>query len=482
MTSLWRRPRAQFCSTRSKFSRSKKFKSPDEGTAIDLDDLEDVKREEIDSMARQSPPRWRIRVPGAFAHTSFCFLWGGQLIALIGSAIFPMAIVAILAERDNMAQALGVVFGARFVGMCLLIILTGVLADRFNKIAMLLSSDVIRCTAVVLLFLVGTDAPAWLLVTVTFVMGAGESVFQPVYDSTIPSIVPQKDIESANAASNMLNSVVQMVGPALGSVLVAGIGVSPALLLNIAAFVASTAGILALWRVADAAQLKAAPRDDKTSVLTDAIGGFRIILRIRWLLVLQVVAVLHVLVAVGPWFVILPVVSTERYDALSLYGTVLSVFAVGGLLGATVAGAIGRKLRAPGAWALVGLALFGLACLSLAFPFPVVVIFALSLVAGAGTQFFDVIKTTAMQRGVPKKYLGRVFALDFFASFVMMPAGQMMAGFLIADTGRIPFIATFGGVFVVVTSLVPIVLHSVRSLDRYPQPSQEGEPSALEVP
>ena len=479
MTSLWRRPRAQFCSTRSKFSRSKKFKSPDEGTATDLDDLEDVKREEIDSMARQSPPRWRIRVPGAFAHTSFCFLWGGQLIALIGSAIFPMAIVAILAERDNMAQALGVVFGARFVGMCLLIILTGVLADRFNKIAMLLSSDVIRCTAVVLLFLVGTDAPA-ALVTVTFVMGAGESVFQPVYDSTIPSIVPQKDIDR-RMPSNMLNSVVQMVGRPWGPCsLPVSVSVPP----FCSTSPPSSPRQPASWHFGAWPTRTTQSRTPRRQDLGPHRRHRRLQNHSSYPLAPGApgVAVLHVLVAVGPWFVILPVVSTERYDALSLYGTVLSVFAVGGLLGATVAGAIGRKLRAPGAWALVGLALFGLACLSLAFPFPVVVIFALSLVAGAGTQFFDVIKTTAMQRGVPKKYLGRVFALDFFASFVMMPAGQMMAGFLIADTGRIPFIATFGGVFVVVTSLVPIVLHSVRSLDRYPQPSQEGEPSALEVP
>ncbi|ORI13551.1 MFS transporter [Rhodococcus sp. 1168] len=402
------------------------------------------------------------RRKGPFAEPGFRWLWGGQLVGLIGDQIFPMAIVAMLSERSGMALSLGLVFGARFAGLSLLIIATGVLADRLNKTVMLLSSNVIRFSAVIFIIAMGGDLPLWALMLTTFLMGAGEAIFQPAYDSTIPSIVPATSIEAANAATNMLRSIAQIVGPGMAGLVVTGIGATSALTLNAATFLVATSCLLALRRVAGA-KLDSSP-EAGNSLVTEALEGFRVVFSMRWLFTLEIMSVVHVLLAVGPWFILLPLVATNRLGGLQSYGLVLSAFALGGLAGAALAGSIGRRTQIPGVWGLIGLSLFGVACLSLALPIPLTGILALAALGGAGTQFFDVLKTTAMQKEIPKGFLGRVFAVDFFASFVMMPAGQMLAGLLITSPERANTAAIFAAVVIFSTTLLPLFARSVRHL------------------
>lgn len=211
-----------------------------------------------------------------------------------------------------------------------------------------------------------------------------------------------------------------------------------------------------------------------------ALEGFRVVFSMRWLFTLEIKSVVHVLLAVGPWFVLLPLVATNRLGGLQSYGLVLSAFALGGLAGAALAGSVGRRTRIPGVWGLIGLSLFGVACLSLALPIPLTGILALAALGGAGTQFFDVLKTTAMQKEIPKGFLGRVFAVDFFASFVMMPAGQMLAGLLITSPERANTAAILAAVVIFSTTLLPLFARSVRHLSN--QPADDDRVSAAESP
>ena len=99
----------------------------------------------------------------ALKYKGFQRLFSGQLIGLIGDQLFPIAMVGVLASRNNFPFSLGVVFGARFLGLSLLIIFSGVIADRLSRVQLLVASDAMRAAAVLGLLIAGLDAPVWTL-------------------------------------------------------------------------------------------------------------------------------------------------------------------------------------------------------------------------------------------------------------------------------------------------------------------------------
>jgi MFS family permease len=392
----------------------------------------------------------------------FQLLWSGQLVGLMGDQLFPIAIVGVLSGRQDLAFSLGAVFGARFLGLSLLILLTGVLADRVKKVRMLITSDLVRVSAVIGLVVVGSNAPVWVLATATFTMGAGEAVFQPAYDAFVPSLVSEKALPSANAATNVLRSLGQLIGPAVGAVVVMQLGAQIALVIDASTFVFSTLAVLMASRHAAPSEFAEPKR--KSSMLKEAAEGLQVVVKMRWLGYLDLLALLHVLLAVGPWFVILPFICAEGLGDLYGYGSTLSAFALGGLGGATLAGALFRRTRAQGVIAVGALSLFSLACFALAAPMNWVFVLALTVIAGAGTQFFEVVIRTAIQTQVPRSLLGRVFAIDFFASFAAMPAGQFLAGLVIVTVQDARHVALFSGAIVSVSSAFVLLSSSVRNL------------------
>ncbi|MBO3136916.1 MFS transporter [Dermatophilus congolensis] len=402
----------------------------------------------------------------AFAFPGFRWLWSGQLVGLLGDQLFPIAMVAVLSHRDETPMSLGVVFGARFLGLSLLIVAAGVVADRLSRVQLLMVSDAIRAAAILGLLAMGLDAPLWVLAVMTFIMGAGEAIFEPAYDSFIPELVADPALASANASSNVLRGTGQFAGPALGAVVVTEFGVNAALTIDAATFVVSTLAVLIAGR--HRLEVLAESRGDKpVSMVREALDGLRVVIDLKWPGVLELMALVHVLLAVGPWMVLLPFVAAEGGGNLYGYGATLSAFAVGGgLAGAPLAGAIVDRLRRPGTWAVVAIGLFSLACFALAGGMPWYFVLGMSFVAGAGTQFFDVVTRTAIQRQVPRSHLGRVFAIDFFASFAAMPAGQLLAGFVVSSPEQARFAMAISGFVVVVISSLVLLSPAVRRLSR----------------
>lgn len=414
-----------------------------------------------------------VRRGGPFREPAFRWLWSGQLVSLIGDQLFPMAMVALVLPREQAAVSLGTIFAARFAGMALFVTVGGVLADRINRLRMLLASDVIRLVAVLALIAMGSNANLLALAVGTFVMGAGEAIFRPAYDSIIPSLVPEEMLKRANAANGLLRNLGQMVGPGAAGLLVAIVGVNAALWIDAATFLVSMGTVLMIMIGAAKRLGIAPPQRPAESMLAASLAGVRIVLRIRWLAVLEVTAVVHVLLAVGPWFVLTPLIAQQwGTDSSAAYGLLLSMFALGGVGGTAAAGWLRARFVRPGVWGLAGLSLFGLTCLSFFLTDNFVVTATLFAVGGAGTQFFNVLKTTAIQKHVESAYLGRVFALSLFASLVTLPAGQMLAGLLVLNANQAAGVLAAAGLLVLTTSFLPLLVPGMPTMGDETSPRQ----------
>jgi DHA3 family tetracycline resistance protein-like MFS transporter len=139
-------------------------------------------------------------------------------------------------------------------------------------------------------------------------------------------------------------------------------------------------------------------------------------------------ASMFVLVVIGPIEVLLPFITTERFeDGARMYGLVLAAYGVGGALGAL--GVSSRLL--PRRYLTVMMLMWGLGSLPLvvvgttsSFPLMAAATFVVGVTDGAGM----VIWGTLLQRRVPASMLGRVSSLDFFVSLAFMPVSMAIAG------------------------------------------------------
>ena len=66
--------------------------------------------------------------------------------------------------------------------------------------------------------------------------GTCEAFFRPAHTGLVPRTVPEDEIQEAQALSNLTFNLAELVGPALATVLVLGVGAGWAFLLDAATF------------------------------------------------------------------------------------------------------------------------------------------------------------------------------------------------------------------------------------------------------
>ncbi len=382
----------------------------------------------------------------------FRWLLGGQIVSMIGSQLSPMVIVALTvpgAERP--ALAMGLVMGARFGALALFIVLGGVLADRVDRFRLLALTDLLAIAALAPIIVLGADTPLLVVGASAFMLGAGEALFIPTYDAAVVSVVDRHQLARANAASKAVRGIAKVCGPPAAAVVVVIVGVKGAVLLDALSFGLSFLTLVRLTLLG----IGGPARSQQQSIWREAFGGVRMVVSMRWLRAFELLAVVHVLFAVAPWLVLLPVLAERQLGGLETYGMLLGAFAAGAVPGAL----LGARLRPrlPGVMVLAALLPFGLACLMLAHTEQLWALAAIFFVAGAGIEFADVLKMTAIQVQVPESFLGRVFALDFFASLVTMPLGQFLTGLFVVPGSEAWALSVAGAVVLVTTPLLVFV-------------------------
>ena len=106
---------------------------------------------------------------------------------------------------------------------------------------MMIATDLVRATLHVLLaILILTGGVTLLaLVVIEACYGAAEAFFRPAYSGLVPQTVPEEMILDARALTEWMANLAQLIGPALATLLVLGVGAGEAFLFDAATFVFS---------------------------------------------------------------------------------------------------------------------------------------------------------------------------------------------------------------------------------------------------
>ncbi len=404
----------------------------------------------------------------------FRLLWAGQAISAIGDMIFPVAVAVFVLDAGGGAGDVGLVLAARFLALVLFALFGGVWADRLRRTRVMIGADLLRAVAVLGLALVPGTPSVAVLAVLTFLVGGGEAFFRPAYGALLPTILPPDRLAVANSLGSMSVNVARVVGPGLGGVLVAAAGPRPAFVVDAATFMAS---LLTLVRIHEPAHDPA----ERRTMLREIGEGLGAVRDRPWITAILALAAAHLMLAVAPIMVLLPIVSRERLGGDSAYGLVLAIGALGSLLGAGIAGRWRPRNR--GTVGVLGLVPFGLEPLALWAPLPLVAVAAVFFVAGIGFGPFVVYWESALQADVPRELLARVVSLDWMCSLALLPLGLALVGPAVHALGRGPVLALATAMCVVPTALVLLVpgVPQFRTPPRVREPDVGGGEVAVQA-
>ncbi len=358
---------------------------------------------------------------------SFNFrLWtAGALVSNAGTGMQRVAqdwlVLTQLTHRN--ASALGLVMGLQFAPQLLLLPWTGSAADRLNQRKLLmLTQTAMGVFALVLGVLTITGfIQLWHVYVLAFLSGSAAALDAPVRQTFVAEMVGDEDLPNAVALNATSFNAAQMIGPAVAGLVIAGVGIGWAFLLNGLSFAAVLISMM-FFRLSE---LRTSARAHRTA------SGFRQGLRYVWAKP-DLRAILIMLFLIGtfgfnfPIFISTMAVNVFHSDARA-FGLLSSIMAVGTLSGALFAA--GR--RRPGlSTLLAGAGVFGLGC-TLGALAPGYWWFAAALaISGAAVLIFANGTNSIMQLSTDPSMRGRVMALRVGVGLGGMTIGAPITGWV----------------------------------------------------
>ena len=367
----------------------------------------------------------------ALRHRNFRLFWFGQLISLIGTWMQTTAQAWLVLVLTHSAWLLGVVGALQFLPVMFLSLYGGVLADRLPKRTVLLftqSSAMLQAFILWVLVATGT-VQIWHILLLASLLGLTNSVDMPTRQAFVAEMVGREHLPNAIALNSSQFNMARILGPGLGGLLIAWLGVAPLFLLNAISFIAVIVG-LALINMKDLyAQAKRSPsRKDgpKQNTLQSLREGLAYVARTPS--VLLIIAVVGVISLFGINFnVVLPLFATAVLHSGSLgFGFISSAFGLGSLFSALWLAWGNNKPS------IKQLLTGSLAFCVLEILFAVSHLYVLSLVLIASVGFaqiaFTAAANTTLQTVAPDYLRGRVMSVYMLVFAGTIPLGNLFTG------------------------------------------------------
>jgi MFS family permease len=199
-------------------------------------------------------------------YPDFRLLWIGAFLSFTGSWVQNVAQGYYVYNLTHNAVKLAFVSFAWNIPVLLFGLVAGSFSDRFNKRTVLIWTQVFfTCTA--LFLAVATYwgfVQYWQIVLVSFLNGLVSCIEMPTRQSIVSRVVPVEELAAAVPINSMTFNVARIAGPAIGALILDGIGVSACYFVNAISFFAL---VWAGWAI----KSDLTPTDSESSTLSDLV-------------------------------------------------------------------------------------------------------------------------------------------------------------------------------------------------------------------
>lgn len=393
---------------------------------------------------------------------TFTVIWSGQFVSILSSAVVSYAVIFWMSLETGSAEVLALAAIAGILPQSLLGPVVGVYVDRWDRKRTMILADtfIALCTlALSVLFRLGI-AQMWHIYLLLACRSIGTAFHTPAMQASVPLLAPAAQLTRIAGINQIISSISDIAGPALGALLLSFSSIGNILLLDVAGAALACTALLCVH----------IPNPErKTTQKENLRREFR-----------EGFAAMHAVpgmgsffaLAIAVWFFIMPVGVLFPLMTLQHFGggayemsLVEIVWGGGALLGGAIMGArvyrVSRIVLINLMYLTVGLSFL----LSGLLPKEGFVFFALlTAAAGISSSVFNASFISVVQNRIESGVLGRVLSL--YRSFGLLPSaiGLLGTGFL---AGQVGLTTTFilSGTIICILGLAAFRMPAVMRLD-----------------
>lgn len=380
--------------------------------------------------------------------SGFRWLLTGSLASWLGDQFYLVAMPWLALELTGSGLALGTILMAAAIPRALFMLFGGALSDRYSPRRVMMASSALSALFTGVFFVASLFGAVqlWHLYVLAVGLGFVDAVFWPASSAILPRLVPASELSASNSVLYTLGNGIVFVGPLAAGILVAASGTTWAFA---ASAICSILSVLALWPIRtpgpEAGSQTPAPL---ARIGRDIAEGIKVLWQDRPMRQMVTLGAVWNFMISGPMLVGAALLAAQRFGGhADAYGTLLSAYGLGGLVGGFAAGWSG-SVRRKGTLILVVVAVSGVAIIGFGLSPCLWVAFAFVLVMACCENFVGVIMESWIQARVAPELTGRVISVAVFALVGLDPLSNALAGlFSRVGVGVMLFGAGVGSVF-----------------------------------
>jgi len=368
------------------------------------------------------------RQPRLSGMRAFYVLWGGQFVSIFASQMTSFAVTLWAWDLSGSATTLVLVGLASFLPRMFLSPLAGTLVDRWNRKLVMALSDAGAAVATVILlavFITGS-AQLWHLFLAGVLMGGFGAFQYPATTAVISTMVTKDQYSRANSLQSLTGSAAGVGAPLIAGGLVAWIGISGILFIDLATFLIALASLL-IVHIPQPSHTGES-ETGRGTILSETRRGFQYVVARPSLVSLFLVFMVSNFAAGFITPMVNPMVLARTSDNAAILGLVRAA----GAFGYLSAGLImliwkGPKRKINGV--AIGFVLEGAAAAILLGAGRSPVAWMLGFfIAGLSITMLNNLYLAILQAKIAQDIQGRVFGIEYLTTTASYPVGQVVAG------------------------------------------------------
>lgn len=397
------------------------------------------------------------RIFRAFRYRDFRIMWLGACVSTIGTFVQQFAQSWLVYDLTKDPFYLGLDLFLGQLPIMLFSLFGGVFADRLDRKKMLLSSQYIQmiCAFALAALFATNTVRVWHILTLSFLVGVGQSFGGPAYSALLPTLVKPQDLTNAISMNSIQFNLARIIGPTVGGLAYTAFGATWCFALNGFSYVAVIFSLLAI-------KVQFVAPKTQMSLLKSMREGIGFIRDREGLSPLVVLAFCTTLFGFSLTGFLPVIVRTIFHAGPGTYELLLVFSGAGSICGALLVAAM-EKLKGQARVAVLGLIALGLTTAGFAISKWLPISCVLIFLAGTAVMASASLMLSVVQLIVPDSMRGRVMSVYNLAFRAGIPLGALILGRLIPLLGISIAVVGFGlclvGVavyFLIVMTKLPI--------------------------
>ena len=363
-------------------------------------------------------------------------LWIAAVISMLGEWFNTIALFFLILEYTGSEFLLGLLFTVRMAGFAILQPFIGLMADRFNRKMLMVVSNLLQAGLALCFLLVNDSSDIAWMIGLSGLMMVLHGVYMTAERASLPNVVSEEDLATANALDAASWSTALCLGAMLGGIVVSFYGTNAAFIVDSLTFLVGTLFLV---------NLKLPQSIDESMKGPLFSTGIRNI-KFGWNRIRSQPALFRIVFAKASWnvaggglagvYLVLMGANVDGFGAAFGFGLFFFARGVGTGLGPILARAF---LTDEEAWpSLVGYLIVAsgmiylLVGISVPYALWTTVILVIFAHSASGANW--VLSTVMMQQWVEDEVRGRVFSVDMLILSVAFSTSTSVAGYLMENT------------------------------------------------